>query len=70
MNTSFMKIVAYALFVVLFYKSYKSREKALKAAENDDSSKHLIAYIHSCELRLGILLFFIVATLISMLSKL
>ncbi|MGX8796786.1 hypothetical protein ACR6HW_12005 [Fusibacter sp. JL298sf-3] len=70
MNTTFMKIVAYALVVGLFYKSHKSREKALNAVENDDNSKHLVAYIHSCELRLGILLFFIVVTLISMATHL
>lgn len=62
MNISFMKISTYLLFAVMCYLSYRDFNFFNKKEKQYEHN--LIKYIHKCEVRIGILLFFIMINLI------
>lgn len=66
MNITFMKVVTYSLFGIMFYFSNKDFENFYKKEYNLDSNKkEMIKYIHKCEVRIGIILFFIMVNIIT-----
>ncbi|WP_027623990.1 hypothetical protein [Clostridium lundense] len=71
MNITFMKVVTYSLFGIMFYFSNKDFENFYKKEYNLDSNKkEMIKYIHKCEVRVGIILFFIMVNIITIAIKL
>ncbi len=71
LNITFMKVVTYSLFGIMFYFSNKDFENFYKKEYNLDSNKkEMIKYIHKCEVRVGIILFFIMVNIITIAIKL
>ncbi|WP_315121320.1 hypothetical protein [uncultured Clostridium sp.] len=61
-----MKVVTYSLFGVLMFLSTKDFEDFYKKEYDLDSNrKEIIKYIHKCEIRIGIILFFIMTNIIT-----
>lgn len=60
-----MKVVTYLLFGIMFYFSTKDFENFYKKEYDSDlNKKEIIKYIHKCEIRIGIILFFIMSNII------
>lgn len=61
-----MKVVTYLLFGIMLYFSTKDFEKFYKKEYDLDSGKkEIIKYIHRCEVRIEIILFFIIINIIT-----
>ncbi|GAA0725777.1 hypothetical protein GCM10008905_21670 [Clostridium malenominatum] len=70
MNITFMKVVTNSLFAILLYFSIKDFENFYKKENDLDSDKkEIIKYIHKCEIRIGIILFFIMINIILIAAK-
>ncbi|WP_454051874.1 hypothetical protein [Clostridium sp. Marseille-Q7071] len=66
MNTNFMKIVTYIFFGFMFFSSKKDFENFKKNECDLDSNKNeIIGYIHRCEMRIGIILFFVMLNIMA-----
>lgn len=59
MNINFMKYSAYILCAILFFLSKKDL-KTFYDFYSESKEKELVTYIHRCEIRIGILLFFLI----------
>jgi hypothetical protein len=62
-----MKIATYIFFGVMFFSSNKDFENFKKNECDLDSNKNeIIKYIYRCEIRIGIILFFIMLNILAM----
>ncbi|WP_291578861.1 hypothetical protein [Clostridium sp. UBA6640] len=67
MNTNFMRIATYIFFGVMFFSSNKDLKNFKKNEYDLHSDKNeIIKYIHRCEVRIGIILFFIMLNILAM----
>ncbi|AWZ49920.1 hypothetical protein [Hathewaya limosa] len=65
MNIHLMKVVTYLLFAVMMYLSHKDFQNFYKKDYDLHSNKkEIIKYINKCEIRIGIILFFIMTNII------
>ncbi|MCG4580963.1 hypothetical protein [Clostridium cochlearium] len=70
MNITVMKVITKLLFAIMVFFSYKDFQNFYKKEYNLDSNKkEIIKYIHKCEIRIGIILFFIMTNIIIIAMK-
>lgn len=65
-----MKVITNLLFAIMVFFSYKDFQNFYnKEYDLDSNKKEIIKYIHKCEIRIGIILFFIMTNIIIIAMK-
>lgn len=67
LNTEAMKLITYGIFGVMFFLSVKDFNKfndETKGKNNSLDMSLLIRYIHKVELRIGVILFFVMSNIL------